>query len=248
MLKSLLCIVLAVASGLSLAQMPMLPSSFSEQEIRDGARAFEKLASGKPLTGQEAIKAAEFAGYVGGHIDAKTGGPNPEPTLAECLRAKSRALIVRRTASLLVDPNNQPVNSVRFEVGFAAIMACKDEYWVAKTTGAATPQWSKFGENARLTAYVQRDSAPASGLSNFWVLYDYKTEQRSERSAKRYLSEKARQEVDCAQARSRTTFFTWHQANMAEGQVVYTGRTSLPWEPHAPGSIGATLAAVVCGK
>ena len=242
-------VALGVTSVSALSQIQSLPSSFSEQEIRDGARAGDKVSDRKPYTAAEALKAATFSGYVGGFIDAKTDGPNPEPTLAECLRTKPRPRIVQRAAAILADPSNKPVGSVRFDVGLAVIMACKDEYWGAATQPAVAPPWTKFGENGRLVAYFQRAPEGSARLPVAWVMYDYKTEQQSERSNRRYWSEKAKQEVDCSQARTRTTYFTWHHAKMGDGQVVYTGRTALPWEPtSAPGSTAAALATALCSS
>jgi len=238
-----------LASFSAIGQVQTLPSTFTDEEIRSGARAGDKISERKPYTAAEALKAAEFSGYVSGFIDAKTDAPTPDPTLAECLRTKQRPRIVQRAAAILADPNNKSAGSVRFDVGFAIIMACKDEYWGAKAeqqTKAAP--WTKFGENSRLAAYFQRAQLESSTMPVAWVLYDYKTEQRSERSNRRYGSEKAKQEIDCAQGRTRTTFFTWHQGKMGDGQVVYTGRNDLPWEPNAPGSIAAALAAVLCAS
>lgn len=240
---------LCLASFAGLGQVQNFPSTFTDEEIRSAARAGDKISERKPYTAAEALKAAEFSGYVGGFIDAKTDGPTPDPILAECLRTKQRPRIVQRVAALLADPSNKSSGSVRFDVGFAVLMACKDEYWSAKAPQQSkVSTWTKFGENIRLIAYYQRAQEASPNLPVAWVLYDYKAEQQSERSSRRYWSEKAKQEVDCAQGRTRTTFFTWHQGKMGDGQIVYTGRNELPWEPNAPGSIAVALAAALCAN
>ena len=241
-------LALGTTSVSMFGQVPILPSAYSELEIRDGARAGDRISERKPHSAMDSLKAAQFSGYVNGFIDAMTDGPSPDPTLAECIRTKPRPRIVQRIAMLLADPNDKAAGSVRFDVGFAAAMACDDKYWGAKTATTSLPVWSKFGENGRLVAYFQRGPDGPPALPVAWVLYDYKSEQQSERSNRRYWSEKASQEVDCAQARTRTTFFTWHRGKMGDGQVVYTGRNVLAWEPNAPGSIGAALASAVCGN
>ena len=106
----------------------------------------------------------------------------------------------------------------------------------------ASAAWVKFAENERLTAYYE----PVAGATTVWVLFDYKTEQESSRSGRRYHSEKGQREVDCSGQRSRTVFFTWHAGRMGDGAVIYTGRAPTPWEPSSPGGIGRALAAVVC--
>lgn len=111
----------------------------------------------------------------------------------------------------------------------------------------AVAAWVKFAENDRLTAYYE-PIAPSAGVVTVWVMFDYKAEQQSSSSGRRYHSQKGQQEVDCAAQRSRTVFFTWHAGRMGDGVVVYTGRTPIPWEPNSPGGIGRTLASQVCAQ
>ena len=108
-------------------------------------------------------------------------------------------------------------------------MAWKDEQ-LGGGKRTAVARLGRVWRDGRL-AHFQRAPEGSARLPVAWVMYDYKTEQQSERSNRRYSSEKAKQEVDCSQARTRTTYFTWHHAKMGDGQVVYTGRTALPWEP-----------------
>ncbi len=110
----------------------------------------------------------------------------------------------------------------------------------------AFASWLKFGENDRMVAYYEPNKLTSSRVSAVWVLYDYKTEQVSSRSGRRYWSQKGQHEVDCNESRSRTTFFTWHSGKMGGGEVVYTGHGALPWEPNSPQSISALLASTVC--
>lgn len=114
--------------------------------------------------------------------------------------------------------------------------------------GPAVAAWQKVAENDRLTAYFEPSQLDSSGTATLWVMYDYKTEQTSATSGRRYRSQKGQQEMDCKAQRSRTIFFTWHVAQMGNGAVVYTGRTAMPWEPNSPGSIARALASIVCAS
>lgn len=111
---------------------------------------------------------------------------------------------------------------------------------VAFATGASAA-WVKFGENDRSASYYEPAKPGAAGNVIVWVMYDYKLEQESQRSGRRYASQKGQQEVDCGGQRSRTIFFTWHAGRMGEGVVVYTGSKALPWEPNSPGSFASRL-------
>ena len=119
---------------------------------------------------------------------------------------------------------------------------------IASICPNASATWVQFAENERLTAFYEPQQRTNSGYSTVWVLYDYKAEQVSSRSGRKYFSQKGQQEIDCEGQRSRTVFFTWHKKKMGEGEVVYTGSSALPWEPNSPGSIARALAAAVCSK
>ena len=122
----------------------------------------------------------------------------------------------------------------------SALLAC-----LSTVTSAA---WVKFGENERLTAFYDEVVPDNSGAALVWVMFDYKVEQTSPRSGRTYFSEKARHEVDCLAARSRTVFFTWHQGHMGDGRIVYTGSAPLPWEPNSPNSIARALTLAICPR
>ena len=117
---------------------------------------------------------------------------------------------------------------------------------VALQASPATAGWLKLAENDRLSAYYEPQKPDPSEATTIWVMYDYKTEQSSPSSGRRYRSQKGQQQMDCQGQRSRTVFFTWHAAQMGDGAVVYTGRTALPWESNSPGSIARALASISC--
>ena len=229
------------------AQTPQLPSAFSDGELEAGALAYLKVAKkGARYSPEVMMQAAEFFGYLAGYVDARTDGPNPDPTLVKCVRRKSIAEIAQRAAMLIADPAREKSESTRFEIGFSAIVACKDEMWKPRTTASAAATWQKFAENERLVAFYQPSAIGSGDTKTIWVMFDYKAEQQSPQSGRRYLSQKGQQELDCAQGRSRTVFFTWHAGRMGEGPVVYTGSIARPWEPNSPGGIATALAAIQC--
>lgn len=113
----------------------------------------------------------------------------------------------------------------------------------------AEAKWVQIGENNKAVAYA--DTAPEKKGNSVlaWVLYSYKETQKSPRSGRRYLSEKAQIEIDCTAKKSRTLFFTWHSERMGFGTVVYTGRKAMPWEPtSSPNSYANVFEKFYCGE
>ena len=106
--------------------------------------------------------------------------------------------------------------------------------------------WRQFFENERLVAYQQGAREQAGGIVAVWVLFEYRQEQQSPSSTRRYLSQIGQQEVDCRGGRSRTVAFSWRGGHMGKGALVYTASSPRPWEPTVPSSIGDALATAVC--
>lgn len=116
-------------------------------------------------------------------------------------------------------------------------------------SSAATGEWVKIAENNRSVAYVDTDVKRTGDLASYWVLFDYKTEQVSSTSGRRYWSEKSQRETECSGERSRVMFFTWHSEKIGFGEVVYTGNKPFAWEPSSsPGSYGNAFWKYVCRK
>ncbi len=108
--------------------------------------------------------------------------------------------------------------------------------------------WLQIGENDRLVTYVDTTTRTNGNSLVVWVLFDYKSVQESPRSGKRYSSEKAQYEIDCAAEKARVLFFTWHAGRMGDGVVVYTGKKPTDWEPtSSPDSIASGLWMYSCG-
>lgn len=115
--------------------------------------------------------------------------------------------------------------------------------------GDAAAEWIQFGENDRSVGYVDSEIRKSGEIVTLWMLSNYKTQQVSERSGRQYQSEKSQREIDCRNERSRTLFFSWHQREMGNGLVVYTGTKATNWEPtSAPGSIASALWKFACQR
>jgi hypothetical protein len=109
--------------------------------------------------------------------------------------------------------------------------------------------WVKIGENARSVAYIDSQVRRSGETATYWVLFDYKAIQESQRSGRRYRSEKSQHETRCNAEQDRILFFTWHEDPMGDGVVVYTGRNSTPWEPtNAPNSYANAMWRFACSK
>ena len=109
-------------------------------------------------------------------------------------------------------------------------------------------EWVRVAENNRLVAYADTQVQKVGKSLIVWVLFDYKTVQESRLSGRRYLSEKAQREIDCAGERGRVLFFTWHANKMGDGVVVHTGGKPTAWEPSSsPQSIGNAFWKQFCG-
>ena len=141
--------------------------------------------------------------------------------------------------------SNNDVQEVR-SVGPGSLADGMLKLVCSRRDSLAKSPWIKFGENERLIAYYEHSTERRGGTVVAWVLFDYKSEQESPRSGRRYLSEKGQHEVDCQGGKSRTMFVTWHAGQMGNGKVVYTGSSPMQWEPHSPGGIGRALGAAVC--
>lgn len=239
-------LLLTACSSLAVAQTA--PSSFTQTELKTRADAFHQVIGKERKSLEIAINASQFFGYVAGHIDARKFGPNADHKLVECTRRLKMNEIVRRTAELIIDSKPDMDETVDFSIRFAIEFACTESMWKLSADAGIAPKWTKFSENNRLVAYFQPSSTVTAGAKTVWVLYDYKEEQESPRSGRRYRSEKGQHEIDCRGERSRTVFFTWHERPMGDGAVVYTGSKALPWEPESPDSVGKALAAAVCQR
>lgn len=117
------------------------------------------------------------------------------------------------------------------------------------STGDLQAGWLQIGENDRLVTYVDTTTRTNGNNVVAWVLFDYKSVQKTPRSGKRYSSEKAQYEIDVSAEKARVLFFTWHSARMGNGTVVYTGNKPTAWEPtSSPNSIANVLWKYIRGE
>ncbi len=79
------------------------------------------------------------------------------------------------------------------------------------------------------------------------VLLDFKSAQ-SRPYGTPYLSQKTQQEYDCNEGRARTIDLRSYSANMGKGEETYSEAEPGKWEAVAPGTAGAALLELACGK
>ena len=123
------------------------------------------------------------------------------------------------------------------------------------TATAASAEWTRVDSNDELIAYVDRATIRRNGnLVKMWDLKDNKTVEKSAAAGGGFSfsslppSEKAQQEYDCKEEKSRTLAFTWFGGQMGSGKVVFTDSDPGKWRPIEPGTIGATVWKIACGK
>lgn len=122
-------------------------------------------------------------------------------------------------------------------------------FFFTSLSNSVLAEWIFVGENNRSAAYIDTAIRRTSDIATYWVLFDYKAEQVSQRSGRRYRSEKAQHQINCRQERNRTIFFTWHSDQMGNGVVIYTGENTTNWEPtSSPGSYGNVFFNYLCSK
>ena len=171
----------------------------------------------------------------------------------DCAKEQSRILVVygysgQMGSSTLVGYDTDPTK-------WRPVMAGSVDQAMWKVScgklinGPAHAEWVRIGENDRSVGWADTEIRRSGDMVEMWVLFDYKSIQSSQRSGKRYFSEKAQYEIDCRSERERVLFFTWHAEKMGNGVVVYTGRKPTDWEPaNSPGSYANSLLRFACGK
>ena len=117
------------------------------------------------------------------------------------------------------------------------------------TAGAASAEWTIVDGGDRFIHYVDRETIRRNGnLVKMWDLKDYLTVQKSATGFS-YLSDKAQQEYDCKEEKSRLLAFTDFSGQMGNGNVVYSnGNVRDEWSPIQPESVGEAKWKIACGK
>lgn len=100
-------------------------------------------------------------------------------------------------------------------------------------------EWVRIGESEQCggyTTYVDSTSIhSASGRAKMWVLFDYRTVQKT--SGVEYLSEKIRREYDCKQKQMRKLAYSFFSWNMENGDLIRSYNQPQKWEPVLSGSV-----------
>ena len=116
------------------------------------------------------------------------------------------------------------------------------------TATAAMAEWTRVDSSDEFILYVDRATIIRNGhLVKMWGLYDLKTVQTGA-AGDSYLSDKAQSEYDCKEEKVRTLALIFFSGQMGNGKVVYSDSDTMKWIPVPPGSFGATLWKIACGK
>ena len=115
-------------------------------------------------------------------------------------------------------------------------------------SGSALAEWVQVGGNAISTAYADPATVRKAGNTTAMsVLLDFKTAQ-SRPYGTPYLSQNAQQEYDCNEGRARTIDLRSYSENMGKGEETDSVSDPGKWEAVAPGTAGAALLELACGK
>ena len=113
----------------------------------------------------------------------------------------------------------------------------------------AYAEWVTIGYSESLggyTVYVDPTTIRLKGdLVKVWALTDYTTMQTV--AGHSFLSSKAQNEFDCAEARQHELAVTWFSGNMGNGNGVWNNSDETKWRPVAPGSVGEGVWKFACG-
>ncbi|MBX3616692.1 surface-adhesin E family protein [Nitrosomonas sp.] len=111
-------------------------------------------------------------------------------------------------------------------------------------------QWTLIGESpdkGGYTAYVDLASIRKAGNRvKMWILFDYKTEQRT--LGANYFSEKIRREFDCEEEQMRKLAFSFFSWNMEKGDLVRSYSQPQKWEKIQDNSMDEKEWQLACSK
>ncbi|MBL79704.1 MAG: hypothetical protein CMH70_06705 [Nitrosomonadaceae bacterium] len=112
-------------------------------------------------------------------------------------------------------------------------------------------EWNKVDTSNQigLTAYADSSTIVKSGAKvEMWVLYDYKTAQKSAR--KPFLSIRGQWRYDCKEIKEQPVYEILLSENMGRGEVI--GKTiydeSMKWLSIVPNSVGMAFWKLACRR
>ena len=119
--------------------------------------------------------------------------------------------------------------------------------WAGVISSAAA-EWVEVDRKDTTTVYADPATIHMGGnLVKMWSLYDFKTIQAID-GLTPYMSSRQQYEFDCKEKRLRTFSFSFHSANMAQGEVTVSATRTGNWEPIASGSTDEGLWRAACKK
>jgi hypothetical protein len=121
-------------------------------------------------------------------------------------------------------------------------------FLLALVSTSAMAEWTYYGGNIDSDLYIDYDSIHKNGeMANMWFMEDYRGVKKTS-YGKSFLSAKTLAEYDCKEERVRTDSFAIYSENMGGGDVVYTSKMKMDWEPIVPDSLGEILWKKACGN
>lgn len=114
------------------------------------------------------------------------------------------------------------------------------------TSSIALAEWVKVARSPVAVSYMDPSTIRKSGSkTKVWIVIDHKVPQPYI-DEKKYLSMKMQTEFDCAEETSKNRSMTMYSGNMGEGEIMWTGVPSTPWEPVMPGTINWDMLKKLC--
>lgn len=109
---------------------------------------------------------------------------------------------------------------------------------------SAHAEWVQTGVSDNHVSYVEPATIKKVGGSivSVWVLQDYKRIQRNGESSSALLFH-----FNCNTSQNRLIQYTNYSGAMMQGITMETNNRSTDWAYNVPGSIGDTIASIVCG-
>lgn len=114
-------------------------------------------------------------------------------------------------------------------------------------SSSAAAEWVQVGGNEISTVYADPATILKTGnMVKMWDLADFKSVQARPYGTP-YRSQKAQQEYDCKEQRTRIIDLLRYAENMGTGDVANTDSDPEKWEPVRPGTANAPLWDFACG-
>ena len=128
----------------------------------------------------------------------------------------------------------------RFRLLLTLMLAC--------VSSVAMADWTFYGSNKDSDLYIDFQSIRKDGeIAKMWFMEDYRGVKKIS-YGRSFLSATTLGEYDCKEKRVRTDSFAIYSDEKGGGDVVFTSKIKMDWEPIVPASLGEILWKNACGK